>query len=102
MPRKVFAESVKVRKALIIKYKQQNNTCLDCNHKYKPIQMDFHHRDPATKRNTVTLLVNDAYSMETIWEEIAKCDLICANCHRLRHEKNNLFNFFDFVEGEDD
>ena len=45
--------------------------------------MDFDHRDPATKRHGVTRMVGRA-TTETILGEVAKCDIVCANCHRLR------------------
>lgn len=54
--------------------------CMDCGISYPPAVMEFHHRDPATKITTVSAI---AYSK--IREEAAKCDLLCANCHRLRH-----------------
>jgi hypothetical protein len=45
--------------------------------------MDFDHRDPDTKRYTVTRMIGRA-GTETILAEVAKCDIVCANCHRLR------------------
>lgn len=46
--------------------------------------MDFDHRDPATKTKAVSQLISECRSMDIILEEIAKCDLVCANCHRIR------------------
>lgn len=45
--------------------------------------MDFDHRDAATKQHTVTRMVGRA-TMDAILAEVAKCDIVCANCHRLR------------------
>jgi hypothetical protein len=44
--------------------------------------MDVDHRDPSAKVEGVTRLVNRRYS--TLMAEVAKCDIVCANCHRLR------------------
>lgn len=44
--------------------------------------LDFHHRDPATKLSGINKMIRDNYSMEVVEAEIAKCDVICANCHR--------------------
>lgn len=46
--------------------------------------MDFDHR-PGTKKNQCvgTLFANHAKD-DVIAREVAKCDLICANCHRIR------------------
>jgi hypothetical protein len=54
--------------------------CMDCGVKYIPAVMEFHHRDPSEKDGTVTKV---AYTK--MREEAAKCDLLCANCHRIRH-----------------
>ena len=32
----------------------------------------------------VSAMVTRGVAMEMILEEIAKCDLVCANCHRMR------------------
>jgi hypothetical protein len=44
--------------------------------------MDFDHRDPSTKVRAVTRMING--SIERMLAEAAKCDIVCANCHRLR------------------
>ena len=56
--------------------------CMDCGGTFKPHQMDFDHRDPSTKLFQVTgpLLT----PRKRMLEEIAKCDIVCANCHALR------------------
>lgn len=59
--------------------------CLDCNVMWPPEAMDFDHRDPETKSFSVSRRRN--YSVKRLsvtLEEIAKCDLVCANCHRIR------------------
>jgi hypothetical protein len=45
--------------------------------------MEFDHRDPATKLAAVMSLISKA-GWERIAEEVAKCDIVCSNCHRLR------------------
>jgi hypothetical protein len=44
--------------------------------------MDFDHRDPSTKVLAVSRLINRGY--QTMMAEVAKCDIVCANCHHLR------------------
>lgn len=58
--------------------------CLDCGLKYPPFCMDFDHRDSAMKRLDVSVLVRRGWSWANILGEIAKCDLVCANCHAER------------------
>lgn len=48
----------------------------------RPNCLQYHHVDPTTKRTTVSNLTKkDGYSLEAVKEEIAKCILLCANCH---------------------
>lgn len=56
--------------------------CLDCGERFPPECMDFDHRDPKTKLMDIARMTGRR--LATILAEIAKCDLICANCHRIR------------------
>lgn len=47
--------------------------------------LDFHHKTPSNKKDTVSNLVRQGYSIKTILAEIKKCDIICSNCHRKQH-----------------
>jgi hypothetical protein len=49
--------------------------------------MDFDHRDPHTKVADVSTLVKTYVPWDQVLAEIAKCDLVCVNCHRLRTYK---------------
>ena len=53
-----------------------------------PDCLQFHHRDPATKETNLGYVVSSAqWSRERILAEVAKCDVLCANCH-LKHHWN--------------
>jgi hypothetical protein len=56
--------------------------CLDCGYAGAPAVFEFHHRDPATKSFT---LGEFSGALEPLLREVEKCDLLCANCHRIRH-----------------
>lgn len=45
----------------------------------------FHHVDPATKKATVASMVRSKSSKQEILDEIAKCVVLCSNCHLKRH-----------------
>jgi hypothetical protein len=45
--------------------------------------MEFDHRDASAKTQGVTRMVGRA-SLQRIMDEVAKCDVVCANCHRMR------------------
>src|ERR1035437_1724100 len=61
--------------------------CMDCGNTFPPICMQYDHRR-GTKRGYVSSLVWRNCSWETILAEIAKCDLVCANCHSIRTEND--------------
>lgn len=50
-----------------------------------PACLDFHHTDPATKTYTISRLYAGTWSWERILQEIALCEVMCANCHRKKH-----------------
>ena len=56
--------------------------CLDCDKTFDPIQMDFDHVR-GTKIDNISNLVHHS-SRKQLLEEIAKCELVCASCHRIR------------------
>jgi hypothetical protein len=59
--------------------------CADCALSFPPHVMDFDHRNPANKLHEVSQLINKSNSpWRTILEEVAKCDVVCVCCHRLR------------------
>lgn len=72
------------RKDFINKYKS-SRSCMDCSGKFPPVAMDFDHREGEVKSRTISrMVVGDSANFEKIMQEIAKCDLVCANCHRVR------------------
>ena len=62
--------------------------CADCGGVFAQCSMDFDHRDPATKARVVTRMIQG--SLDRMLAEVAKCDIVCANCHRLRTYERRL------------
>jgi len=56
--------------------------CMDCGNKYPPCVMDFDHRNPKEKKFNIA--TGTHRSLRLVQEEIDKCDVVCANCHRIR------------------
>lgn len=63
---------------------KEGTPCADCGQSYPPYVMDYHHRDPATKEFKVSLARANTWAWSRVKAEIDKCDLLCANCHRIR------------------
>lgn len=66
--------------------KVKSNPCADCGKVYHPICMDFDHIED--KVGNISQM--KYFSIPKISEEIAKCEVVCANCHRLRTLKRSL------------
>jgi hypothetical protein len=66
----------------IIKLKEAS-PCMDCKRHYPYYVMDFDHRDPSTKIDGIARLIRSD-SLQAVLREVTKCDLVCANCHRVR------------------
>ena len=62
--------------------------CNDCKLKYVDCVFEFHHIDPTTKIHTDPSKVF-MFCDKRIEEELSKCIMLCANCHRIRHHNEN-------------
>lgn len=60
--------------------------CVDCGES-DIVVLEFDHR--YNKSSAVSRMFRARRSIEDIMEEISKCDVRCANCHRKRHSKEN-------------
>ena len=69
--------------------------CVDCG-ETDPVVLDFDHVDPAKKLWTVGKMLS-RQATPAIEREIAKCEVRCANCHRIRTAKQ----FGSYRLGED-
>ena len=58
--------------------------CIRCGES-DPVTLDFHHRNPTEKEFSFHELWFRGWSVNRIMSEIAKCDVLCANCHRKVH-----------------
>ena len=58
--------------------------CSRCGENH-PATIDFHHKK--NKKEGISKMVAYGYSIEKIKEEIDKCIILCANCHRKIHWK---------------
>lgn len=60
----------------------KDGPCIRCGIKYAHYVMDWYHRDRSTKKFGLGR-GGFRWSRKAILEEIEKCDLLCANCHRI-------------------
>lgn len=57
--------------------------CADCENRFPSPAMDLDHVR-GDKTTDISKMVGQSYSMEALVEELTKCELVCANCHRIR------------------
>jgi len=56
--------------------------CADCGGTFSSVCMDFDHQGDKTA--AIAKMVSDGRSLDMIEAEIAKCEIVCSNCHRIR------------------
>jgi hypothetical protein len=59
--------------------------CADCDQTFPPICMDFDHIEE--KSFDIAYAVVTSRRWSDILEEVEKCELVCANCHRIRTQQ---------------
>lgn len=80
--RKQELELIRYKKIKEELWSIKNRPCTDCKNSYHPVCLDFDHLGDKTKN--IADMLKEGYSIDRIKEEIEKCELVCANCHRLR------------------
>ena len=70
---------------LVINLKLESG-CTKCGYNRCLTALHFHHLDSKTKDIGIALIARKGWSLERINAEIAKCILVCANCHAEIHE----------------
>ena len=61
----------------------RDRPCLDCGIRFPVCCMQFDH--VAKKRFNVGDMVSRLFSVNLVRAEIAKCEVVCANCHAIIH-----------------
>lgn len=93
--RKYYVDKTKKRnshlKQLQIRYVAQyllSHPCVDCG-ETDILVLEFDHRERAHKICEIGHIIKQRLSFKLLVEEINKCDVRCANCHRRKTEKEN-------------
>ncbi|WP_201377047.1 hypothetical protein [Ktedonobacter robiniae] len=87
------------RNELKVRFNQYKTTlcCIRCGENH-PACLHFHHRDPAEKDFAMCDIIGRSYiSAKRLEKEIAKCDVLCGNCHAIHHWNEN-HDFDDWRE----
>lgn len=88
----VIARERRTRTVAYVRAQKEGKPCADCGGLFDPVSMDFDHRPGEIKIGCVSVLAKTNAPTELIDSEIAKCDLVCANCHRVRTQQRHKSN----------
>jgi hypothetical protein len=66
----------------MVEYK--GGKCMRCGYNKCINALEFHHKNPDEKEFTLSHLKNYSFT-KIIRDELDKCELVCANCHREIH-----------------
>ncbi len=75
----------KRKRQAIVKEHLENAACMDCGYS-NWIALEFDHREPKKKFKEIGRLLANG-TMRQLRNEIAKCDIVCSNCHTIRTAK---------------
>lgn len=65
-----------------------NASCVACGED-DPIVLEFDHIDRRDKSASVSAILLKGCTLDDVKEEIAKCQILCANCHRKKTAQEN-------------
>lgn len=65
-----------------VRHLKSTTPCMDCGQSYPFYVMQFDHRPNEIKSFEISRARR--HTREEVLAEIAKCDLVCANCHHIR------------------
>ncbi len=74
-------EKYNKRKKYIDQIKLESG-CVFCGYNEHPAALDFDHIDPLIKISNISNLLLG--SLNSLQAEIAKCQVLCSNCHRIK------------------
>ena len=88
------------KRGLLRKWESVQNRggkCEECGYKANLAAIEFHHRNPEEKSFGLDLRAFSNTRLEVLQEEIDKCAMLCANCHRELHNEDLSFENVPFL-----
>lgn len=82
--------------------KLMGGKCILCGYDYCNQALEFHHIDKNGKEFSISTIIAGATPISEILEELKKCVILCANCHREVHYKNKKIENYKINVTEND
>jgi len=80
---------LKNKRRLIIEELKRSKGCEDCGMDDIRV-LEFHHRDSSLKDFAIADYYYHQFGEDRLLNELEKCDVLCANCHRIRHFEERI------------
>jgi hypothetical protein len=81
------AKKLAQKREFVNKYKLERG-CKLCGYKTHPVALELNHINPQTKEFSIAKRLASV-SMDRLKKELAKCEVLCANCHQIHTYENN-------------
>lgn len=83
------AKCTQKRNVEIIHKEKLKRGCKCCGYKQHACALDFDHLNPRTKVRDIAKM--HTTSIDVLFKEMRKCQVLCANCHRIKTHDLELF-----------
>jgi hypothetical protein len=92
--RETVMQKVKARKEAVATWFKAYKATLKCSRcgEDDPITLDFHHREQVGRKARLVWAWKRGWGIARLQRELAKCDVLCANCHRKLHRDLRQFH----------
>ena len=84
-----YQRPVDQKKTQIIAQYKVDCGCTDCGYNSHPSALDFDHLPGTEKSFNIGSNVANL-TLARIWDEIAKCEVVCRNCHAIRTDSRRI------------
>jgi hypothetical protein len=85
---KKFKPQARNRNRIFVDNYLSTHSCVDCGEE-DPVVLEFDHVF-GKKKDNIADAIQKAWSLKKIQEEIIKCEVRCANCHRRKTHERRL------------
>lgn len=88
-PPKYLFDKGDLMKAFVVAVKTEVEGCKVCHDSQNKPALEFHHRDPREKVSSIGGMLRNPtkYTLTDLMNEVAKCDLLCTDCHKDVHKQ---------------
>jgi hypothetical protein len=83
-------------------FKKELDPCTDCGKHYRFWRMQFDHLPQFEKLFNISHYKTYTNSLSVVQDEVAKCEIVCANCHadRTHYRRNPQDNSYEYFDDE--